>query len=116
MSELLVVLILANAILQVFYYVSGQAYKKQSRELESKEVMQRRLDHEAAKAADNFYAWSTYGPTKPGFYYDGSVKYNHVGGRIFPKGVYWENAYGECADFDLTMKWRGKSGIKAPEG
>ncbi len=116
MSELLVALILTNAILQILYYASGQMYKNSVRESESQDVIQRRLDDEAAKAEDNFYVWSTYGPTKPEFYYDGSVKYNRIGGRIFPKGVYWENSHGECADFDLTMKWRGKPGIKAPEG
>lgn len=116
MAELLVILILVNAVLQIFYYASGQAYKKQIRKTEPQGLIQRKLDDEAARAADNFYVWRTYGPIKPEFYYDGSVKYNYVGGQVFPKGVYWENAYGECADFDLTIKWHGKPGIKAPEG
>ena len=54
MAELLVILILVNAVLQIFYYASGQAYKKQIRKTEPQGLIQRKLDNEAARAADNF--------------------------------------------------------------
>lgn len=116
MGKLLLAALIVYLCTGLIVYFSGQHQKQKIVGDINKKHAQRVADNLAAKQRDEFYDWWKYGPVKPNFYYDGSVKYNKPGGKIFPKGVYWQNANGEFADDFLRRRWKGYIHIKAPEG